>query len=94
VPELGILGVEIDARIAASASGLRDPNGVIVIARAAGATSEVPLLPRDVIRALNNRQITTLQSLRDALRGATRGAPMTLQIQREARLMYVTFLFE
>ena len=94
VPELGILGVEIDARIAAAASGLRDPNGVIVIARAAGATSEVPLLPRDVIRTLNNRQITTLQSLRDALRGATRGAPMTLQIQREARLMYVTFLFE
>jgi serine protease Do len=94
VPELGILGVEIDQRIAAAASGLRDPLGVIVIARAAGAASEVPLLPRDVIRSMNNRQISTLQSLRDALRGATRGAPMTLQIQRETRLMYVTFLFD
>jgi serine protease Do len=94
VPELGILGVEIDQRIAAAASGLRDPLGVIVIARAAGAASEVPLLPRDVIRSVNNRQISTLQSLRDALRGATRGAPMTLQIQRETRLMYVTFLFD
>jgi serine protease Do len=94
VPELGILGVEIDQRIAAAASGLRDPLGIIVIARAAGAASEVPLLPRDVIRSVNNRQISTLQSLRDAVRGATRGAPMTLQIQRETRLMYVTFLFE
>ena len=94
VPELGILGVEIDQRIAAVASGLRDPLGVIVIARAAGAASEVPLLPRDVIRSVNNRQISTLQSLRDAVRGAARGAPMTLQIQREGRLMYVTFLFE
>jgi serine protease Do len=94
VPELGILGVEIDARIAAAATGLRAPNGVIVIARAAGAASEVPLLPRDVIRSVNNRQISTLQSLRDALRGAPRGAPMTLQIQRETRLMYVTFLLE
>jgi serine protease Do len=94
VPELGILGVEIDARIAAAATGLRDPSGVIVIARAAGAASEVPLLPRDVIRSVNNRQVTTLQTLRDALRGAARGAPMTLQIQRETRLMYVTFLFE
>ncbi len=65
-----------------------------MIARAAGATSEVPLLPRDVIRSVNNRQISTLQNLRDAVRAAARGAPMTLQIQREARLMYVTFLFE
>ena len=33
VPELGILGVEIDPAIAAAATGLRDPFGVIVVAR-------------------------------------------------------------
>ena len=68
VTELGIVGVEIDQRIAAAAKGLRDPYGVIVVARAAGATSDVPVLPRDVIRSLNNRPISTLQSLqgRDA----------------------------
>ena len=37
VSELGILGVEIDQRIAATAAGLRDPYGIIVVARAAGA---------------------------------------------------------
>jgi serine protease Do len=36
VAELGILGVEIDQRIAAAATGLRDPYGIIVVARAAG----------------------------------------------------------
>ena len=94
VPELGILGVEIDKRIAAAATGLRDPYGIIVVARAAGATSEVPLLPRDIIRSLNNQQIVTLQGLRDAVRALKPGAPVTLQIQREGRLMYVSFTLE
>jgi serine protease Do len=94
VPELGILGVEIDARIAAGATGLRDPYGIIVVARAAGPGSEVPLLPRDVIRTLNRRQMTTLQGLRDALRSVTPGSPVTLQIQREGRLMFVSFTLE
>jgi S1-C subfamily serine protease len=94
VPELGILGVEIDKRIAAAANGLRDPFGIIVVARAAGATSEVPLQPRDVIRALNNRQMSTLADLRGALRELKPGAPVTLQIQREGKLMYVAFTFE
>jgi serine protease Do len=94
VPELGILGVEIDKRIAASATGLRDPYGILVVARAAGATSEVPLLPRDVIRSLNNKQTWTLSTLRDALHSLTPGTGVTLQIQREGRLMYLSFTLE
>jgi serine protease Do len=94
VPELGILGVEIDRRIAESATGLRDGYGVIVAARAAGAASEVPLLPRDVIRSLNNREMWTLQGLKDAVRAVKPGTPVTLQIQREGRLMYVSFTRE
>ena len=39
-----------EARIAASATGLRVPYGVIVMARAAGAAGEVPVQPKDVIR--------------------------------------------
>src|SRR5262245_19625053 len=68
VSELGILGIEIDQRIAAAARGLRGPNGVIVAARVASTRSEVPLLPRDVIRTVNTTTITTLQGLRDAVR--------------------------
>jgi serine protease Do len=94
VPELGILGVEIDAKIAAVASGLRDPHGVIVVARAAGATSEVPLQPRDIIRSLNNRPVVTLAGLRELVQAVKPGTPVTLQVQREGRLTYVSFTVE
>ena len=94
VPELGILGVEVDPRIAAAAKGLRDPYGIIVVARAAGAGGEVPLMPRDVIRTVNNRPISTLLVLRDAVKAIKPGSPVTLQIQREGRLMYLSFTLE
>ena len=94
VAELGIIGVEIDSRIAAAATGLRDPYGIIVVARAAGAASDVPVLPRDIIRSVNNRRVTTLEALRDSVRAITPGTPVTLQIQREGRLMYVSFISE
>lgn len=94
IPELGILGVEIDRRIAAAATGLRDPYGVIVVARAAGAASEVPLQPRDIIRSVNNQQVSTLQALKDTMRALKPGAAVTLQVQREGRLTYVSFVLE
>ena len=94
VAELGILGVEIDSRIAATATGLRDPSGIIVVARAAGAAGDVPLQPRDVIRSVNNRRVATLDALRESVRAFTPGTPVTMQIQRDGRLMYVSFTFE
>jgi serine protease Do len=94
VSELGILGVEIDQRIAAAATGLRDPYGIIVVARAAGAASEVPLQPRDVIRAVNSKKMSTLQDLRQAMSALKPGAAVTLQIQREGKLMYIPFTLD
>ena len=94
VSELGILGVEIDQRIAAAATGLRDPYGIIVVARAAGATSEVPLQPRDIVRMVNNKKITTLQELRQTMQALKPGSSVTLQIQREGKLMYVPFTLD
>jgi len=94
VSELGIIGVEIDKPIAAAAPGLRAPYGVIVMARAAGAASEVPLLPRDVIRSVNRQPVYNLQALRNALQAIKPGGAVTLHIQRDARLMYVSFTRE
>ena len=90
VAELGILGVEIDPQVAANATGLRDPFGIIVVARAAGPV-ETPVQPRDIIRQINAKQVTTLQGLRDAVNAIPRGAPITLQIQRDGRLLFVSF---
>ena len=94
VTELGILGVEIDQRIASTARGLRSPNGVIVVARVAGARGEVPLLPRDVIRSVNAKAVTSVQALREAVRALPAGAAVTLQIQRDGRLMYLSFILD
>jgi len=94
VAELGFVGFEIDASLAAKATGLRDPYGVVVVARAAGAASEVPIQPRDVIRSVNNQQVKTIQGLRDTVRSLKPGTPVTLQIQRAERLMYVSFTLE
>ena len=94
VQPLGILGVEIDRRVAAMAKGLRDPIGIIVAARTAGATTEVPLAVGDVIRSVNGKEMTTLDGLRSTLRALQPGAPVTLQIQRDGRLMYVSFTLD
>ena len=94
VSELGIIGVAIDQRMASTATGLRDPYGIIVVARAAGGSSDVSLQPKDIIRRVNNLQLSTLQSLTDALRPLTPGTPVTLQIQRDGRLMYLSFTLE
>jgi len=94
VPELGIMGLELDANIAAQAKGLRDLWGVIVLARAAGAGGEVPLQPRDIIRSLNNQPTVSLRGLRDMLKALKPGAPVTLQIQRDGRLTYVSFTLQ
>jgi len=94
IAELGILGVAIDRSIAAVATGLRDPFGVIVVARAASAASEVPLLAKDIIRSVNRSQVLTVEGLRETLRGLKPGAPVTLQVQRDGRLMYVSFTLD
>jgi S1-C subfamily serine protease len=94
VPALGILGVEIDKKIAAMATELRDPFGVIVAARAAGSATEVPLTTGDVIRTLNGEPMTTLDRLRNALKALPAGSPVVLQIQRDQKLMYVAFTLD
>jgi S1-C subfamily serine protease len=91
VPELGILAVEIDKRIAALAPDLRDPFGIIVAAQAAGTATEVPLTTGDVTPTLNGEPMTTLDRLRSALKALPPGAAVVLQIQRDQKLMYVAF---
>jgi serine protease Do len=94
VPALGILGVEIYGGIARMISGLRDPFGIIVAARAAGAGGEIPLAAGDVIRTLNGEPMTTLDRLRGTLKALTPGSAVALQIQRDDRLLYISFTLD
>ncbi len=94
VPQLGILAVEIDKQIASMIEDLRDPYGIIVAARAAGAAGEIPLTAGDVIRSFNGEPMTTLDRLRAALKALPPNAPIVLQIQRDSKLQFVTFSLE
>jgi serine protease Do len=94
VAPLGIIGVEIDPALAAGAKGLRDFYGIVVAARTAGAVADIPLLPRDIIRSVNKQPTATLAGLRELLQNLKPGAPVTLQIQRETRLMFISFTME
>jgi serine protease Do len=94
VSQLGILAVEIDKNIASMVADLRDPYGIIVAARAAGAAGEIPLTAGDVIRSFNGQPMTTLDRLRAALKALPPNAPVVLQIQREGKLQFVTFSLE
>jgi serine protease Do len=94
VPGLGIIGIEIDKRTASALRGLRDPYGIVVTARAVGSSGEIPLLPGDVIRSLNNQPMTTLERLRSAVKAVAPGGPLVLQIQRDGKLLYVPVTLE
>jgi serine protease Do len=94
VPQLGIIGVEIDKKTAPMLRGLRDPFGIVVTARVTGSIGDVPLTPGDVIRTLNTQPMTTLERLRAALKTNPPGVPFVLQIQREGKLIYVPVTLE
>jgi S1-C subfamily serine protease len=94
VRPLGILAIEIDKKIAAVLPALRDPFGILVVARSAESTSEVPLTTGDVIRTLNGVPITTLDRLRSVLQDVPPGGSIALQIQREDRLLFVSFTLD
>ena len=94
VRPLGILGIEIDSKIARELPGLRDPFGILVVARSAESTAEVPLVSGDVIRRLNGTPMTTLDRLRSALQDIPRGIPITLQVQRDESLMFLSFTLD
>jgi serine protease Do len=93
VRTLGVIGIEIDQKIAAMVSDLRDPFGIIVVARSSEAT-DIPLAAGDVIRSLNGQPMTTLERLRAALGALKPGAPVVLQIQREQRLIFLAFTLD
>jgi serine protease Do len=94
VQHLGIVGLEIDKRIAPMLPELRDPYGIVVAARTADSGVGVPLETGDVIRTLNGEPMTTLDRLRETLAKLGPGSSVALQIQRNDHLMFVAITME
>jgi serine protease Do len=95
ISKLGILGIEIDRRVAPLLPDLRKQYGIVVAAKAAGAESlEVDLRAGDVIYSINEEPTSTIAALVTALGQLKSGDPVVLQVERDGRLQYVTFEME
>jgi serine protease Do len=92
ISKLGILGIEVDKKIAPLLPGLREASGVIVAAKVAGFSGEEnSLAVGDVIHALNGITVISLDFLRSTLEAIKPNSPVVLQVEREGIMMYTTF---
>jgi serine protease Do len=91
VSKLGIVAVEIDAKVAARLGGLRMASGLIVAAKAADSNVDITLVTGDVIHAINGEPVETMKGLRATLDRLGPNLPIVLQIEREGKLMFITF---
>jgi serine protease Do len=95
VNRLGILGIDVDDKVAALLPDLRKHYGVLVAARGGdSAYSGDSLQLGDVIYALNNAPVTNVASLRKQLDQLKDSDALVLQVEREGRLLYVTLEIE
>jgi len=92
VAPLAILAVGMDERIRSAIGGLRKPSGVIVLGRAADLLGpDIGLTTGDIIHAINNRPVDTVENLRSALSQLKSGDSVALQVERQGKLQFVAF---
>ena len=92
VPQLAILAIGIDDRIRSLVGDLRISSGVIVLGRAADLFGpDIGLTTGDVIHAVNNRPVDTVDNLRSALAQLKSRDSVALQIERQGKLQFVAF---
>ena len=91
VPELGVLAVDVDDRIAPMLPWLRDRGGVLVLAWAADSPHpEIGLQPGDAIVGINKDSIASLEQLTAALSRLKAGDPIVLRVDRLGRRLFLT----
>ncbi len=91
VRQLGIIGLDLNDKIAALVEDLRIPTGVLVVAKAAGTMVDSGLEPGDIIHTVGNTQVNSLADLRKAIEAPKPGDPVALQIERSGDLQYLAF---
>jgi len=95
VPKLGILGIEIDKKVADLLPELRKQYGVVVAARSGDSPySGDSLQLGDVIVSVNGTPVTSVAALKTEIDKVKDTDPLVLQVQRADRLMYLTMVVE
>ena len=92
IARLGILGITIDKRTAATVGRLRYGSGVMVVARVEDTPRfDTGLEAGDVIHNVNGNFVISVDALRTAVAQLKPGDPVALLIERSGKLQYVAF---
>ncbi len=95
VNRLGILALDLNDELRSVLGTLRNPSGVVVVARVANFLSSASGLETgDVIHSVNQTPIDSLTSLRAALRQIKPHDPVVLQVERGGGLQWLAFEME
>ena len=92
VAKLGILGLDVDAKLLALLPPMRKPAGVLVAGKVAGMSQpDEGLSSGDLIISMNGDSVKDLAGLREALAKLKSGDAVVFQVQRLERLTFVAF---
>jgi serine protease Do len=95
IPELGILGIDLDPKLARMFPVLRNETGVVVAAGAMNSTySTGGFQPGDVIHSINGQLVRNLAGLAEVLVDLKTYDPVVVHIERKGQLMFVAFEVE
>jgi serine protease Do len=95
VSRLGILALTLDDSLRSMMGTLRNPSGVVVVARVADfMSSATGLQTGDVIHSVNQTSIDSLSSLRAALNQIKPHDPVVLQVERGGGFQWLAFEME
>jgi len=92
VPQLGILGVDLNAGTGAMTAAMRTPSGVIVVGRTETAdVADTGLVTGDAICAINGTTVASVAELRDAAAAIAPHSPVVLQVERNGQIVFLAF---
>jgi serine protease Do len=90
VPPLGIMALEMDARVRSMVGDSRRPRGILVVNLLANAGRPAGSLDvGDIIYSINKKDVRTVQELRAGLGKSRAGDVVVLQVERSSKLRYV-----
>jgi serine protease Do len=91
IPRLGVLALNLNDDLRAMIGSLRNSSGVLVVARVADFLADSGLESGDVIHAVNQTEVDSLDSLRAALARLNPGDAVVLQVERGGGYEWVAF---
>src|SRR5439155_16080593 len=90
IGRLGIYVMEFDDRLRAAMPDVRIPSGVVVLGQSLDVNALTgDLHAGDIIHAVNQARIQSVEQLRSTLRQLKSGDPLVLQIERQGQLQYI-----